>query len=182
MAAPPPHRTRTVVVCGPSGVGKTTVGRRLAARIGAEWAEGDELHPPENVAKMAAGIPLTDADRAPWLRRVAGWIGTQEAAGRDGVIACSALRRAYRDVLREGHPSVAFVLLVAPATELGRRLETRAGHYMPASLLPSQLETLEPLQPDEPGFSLDATGDPDRLVDSIVDRLGLPPTNEPKRE
>ncbi len=182
MATQRRSRTTTVVVCGPSGAGKSTVGRLLAARIGAAWEEGDELHPTANVAKMAAGTPLTDADREPWLGRVAAWIGEQERGGRDGVIACSALRRAYRDVLRDGHASVVFVLLVADATELGRRLATRTGHYMPASLLPSQLETLEPLEPDEPGFVLDAAADPDALVGTIIERLGLSPAAEPKPE
>jgi gluconokinase len=149
----------------------------------AAWAEGDDFHSPEHVARMAGGHPLSDVGREPWLRLIAAWIGEQERDGRDGVIACSALRRAYRDVLRDGHASVAFVLLVADATELGRRLGTRTGHYMPASLLPSQLETLEPLEPDEPGFVLDtAAADPDALVGTILERLGLSPAAEPKRE
>jgi gluconokinase len=131
---------------------------------------------------MASGVPLTDADREPWLRSIASWIGDRERVGRDGVVACSALRRPYRDLLRDGHPSVIFVQLVAPVAELEDRLGTRTGHFMPASLLPSQLETLEPLEPDEPGFVLEADDDPDTLVDAIIERIGIPPTGERIRE
>jgi gluconokinase len=180
--ARPARGTLTIVVCGVSGVGKSTAGRLLAARLGAEFAEGDAFHSPENVARMAAGRPLTDADREPWLRAIAEWIGRHEGSARDAVVACSALRRRYRDVLREGRRSVVFVQLVAPVTELERRLGTRTGHYMPASLLPSQLETLEPLEPDEPGFVLTAEEDPATLVGVIAERLGIPPTAERIRE
>ncbi|HEV8099317.1 MAG TPA: gluconokinase, GntK/IdnK-type [Gaiellaceae bacterium] len=173
----------TIVVCGASGVGKSTVARELAARLGSvDFAEADAFHLPANVAKMASGIPLTDADREPWLQEIANWIGQRERARRDGVVACSALRRRYRDVLRGGHPSVVFVQLVAPVLELERRLATRTGHDMPASLLPSQLEAQEPLEPDEPGFVLEAVGDPAGLVDAIIERIGIPPTSEPIRE
>jgi len=172
----------TIVVCGASGVGKSTVARPLAERLGAEFAEGDAFHSPENVARMAAGKPLTDADREPWLRAIAVWIGAHERAAGDAVVACSALGRRYRDVLRHGHPSVVFVQLVAPIAVLEHRLGTRTGHYMPASLLPSQLETLEPLEPDEPGFVLEASEDPATLVGVIAERLGIPPTGERIRE
>jgi gluconokinase len=161
----------TVVVCGASGVGKTTVGELLAARLGAAWAEGDDFHSPANVAKMAAGTPLSDTDRGPWLRAIAAWIGERERAQQDGVVACSALKRPYRDTLRDGHPSVVFVQLRAPADELERRTTVRKHRYMPASLLASQLEILEPLEPDEPGFVVDAVGDPATLVDAIAERL-----------
>jgi gluconokinase len=174
--------SRAIVVCGASGVGKTTVGRELAARLGADLAEGDDFHSPENVARMAAGRPLTDADREPWLRAIAEWIGAHEGSSRGAVVACSALRRRYRDVLRDGHPTVVFVQLVAAVAELEDRLGTRTGHYMPASLLPSQLEALEPLEPDEPGFVLEAVGDPSLLVDVIIERIGIPPTGERIRE
>jgi gluconokinase len=154
----------------------------LAARTGAATAEGDALHPAANVAKMAAGIALTDDDREPWLKAIAGWIGEQEQLGRDAVVACSALRRKHRDLLRAGHPSVVFVQLVAPEAELRRRLETRVGHYMPPSLVPSQLETLEPLAPDEPGFILRTDRDPAALADVIVERFDLKRADGPDRE
>ena len=172
----------TVVVCGASGVGKSTLGELLADRIGAAWAEGDDFHSPANVATMAAGRPLTDADRQPWLRAIAAWIGERERDGRDAVVACSALKRRYRDVLRDGHRSVVFVQLRAPADELERRTAVRRHRYMPASLLASQLDILEPLATDEPGFVLDAVGDPEALVGAIVERLGLQPTTEGIRE
>src|SRR5262249_50686946 len=124
-AAPAMHHVRvtahpvpTVVLVGPSGAGKSTLLPLVAARLGAVVADGDTLHPPANVAKMAAGEPLTDTDRAPWLAAIATWIGEQEAAGRMAVVACSALKERYRDVLRAGHPGVVFVQLVASEAEL----------------------------------------------------------------
>ncbi len=151
---------------GVSGSGKSTVGRGLATAAGLPFAEGDDLHSAENVAKMRAGIPLTDADRAPWLAAVAAWIGRHQAAG--GVISCSALRRAYRDRLRDGHPSVRFVCLTAAPDVLAERMAHRPGHYMPPSLLASQLATFEPLEADEPGVTLDA-GRP--LADLVAEAL-----------
>jgi len=127
-----------VVVMGVSGTGKTTIGRALAAALGWPFVEADELHPAANVAKMARGEPLDDADRAPWLDAVAARMRVLD----DGVVACSALRARYRDVLRV-RDDVRFVLLEVPEAELQRRLAGRTGHFMPASLLPSQLATLE---------------------------------------
>jgi gluconokinase len=163
--------TTTLVVMGVSGAGKTTVAVGAAGRLGWTFAEGDDFHPAANVAKMRAGIPLTDEDRAPWLHALAAWIGAREAAGDDAVLACSALRRAYRDVLADGHPSVCFVHVTAAPDTLRQRLQTREGHYMPASLLGSQLDTLEPLQPDEKGLTLPGDGDPDTVVDALLARL-----------
>jgi gluconokinase len=163
--------TTTLVVMGVSGVGKSTVAEELVRRTGWSFAEGDDLHPEENRAKMAAGHPLTDEDRWPWLRRVADWIGQQEAAGRDAVVTCSALRRRYRDVLVDGHPSVRFVHLRASSDALAGRLATRQGHYMPALLLQSQLETLEPLEPGEPGMAVSGEGDPGTVVDRVLTEL-----------
>lgn len=137
---------------GVSGSGKTTVAHALVDRLGWAFAEGDDLHPPANVAKMRSGQPLTDADRQPWLERVAARIGQHEAAGENAVVSCSALRRAYRDVLREGHPSVIFVHIDVPTDLLRERLAARADHYMPATLLDSQLADLERLAPDEEGI------------------------------
>ena len=143
-----------VVVMGVSGAGKSTIASRLADDLGWDFEEGDELHPAANVAKMAAGEPLTDSDREPWLQRVAGWIEAEIAAGRHGVITCSALKRAYRDLLRR--PEVLFVYLEVPRAELQRRLAGRKGHYMPASLLDSQLDALEPPGEDEAALTVDA--------------------------
>ena len=154
-----------VVMMGVSGTGKSTVARLLADRLGWDFAEGDELHPAANVAKMAAGEPLTDADRWPWLERVAAWIDAEIEAGRHGVITCSALKRAYRDLLRR--PAVLFVYLSVPRAELERRMAERHGHYMPASLLDSQLSALELPDRDEAVLTVAADGDPARTVESI---------------
>jgi gluconokinase len=161
----------TVIVMGVSGVGKSTVAAELVRRTGWAFAEGDDLHPEANRRKMAAGRPLTDDDRWPWLRRVAGWIGEQEATGRSAVLTCSALRRRYRDVLTDGHPSVRFVHLVASPDALRGRLEHRTGHYMPASLLESQLATLEPLEAGEPGVEVAAEHDVVAVVDEAAEAL-----------
>jgi gluconokinase len=161
--------TRVVVVMGVSGAGKSTVARRLADVLGWDFAEGDELHPAANVAKMAAGQPLNDADRHPWLLRVAAWIDAEISANRSGVIACSALTHAYRDLLRR--PEVVFVYLEVSRAELARRVRARAGHFMPASLLDSQLEALEPPGPDERALRIDADGSPGRTVELIRRRL-----------
>jgi gluconokinase len=163
--------TTTAVVMGVSGSGKTTVARALADRQGWLFAEGDDFHPAANVAKMAAGHPLDDSDRAPWLDALADWIGARERAGESCVLTCSALKRAYRDRLRDGHPSVLFLQVDVPVDVLRARLSHRRDHYMPASLLDSQLATLEPLAPDEPGARVDGTGDPDQVVDAVLDRL-----------
>ncbi|MFF2082993.1 gluconokinase [Nocardia sp. NPDC058176] len=147
---------------GVSGSGKSTVGALLAGRLELPYAEGDGFHPQANIEKMAAGIPLDDADRAPWLDIVADWLGAHSDHG--GVAACSALKRAYRDRLRAGAPQTYFVFLDAPRVELERRMAARLGHFMPTSLLDSQLATLEPLEPDEAGITLDATDEQQRLV------------------
>lgn len=159
------------MVMGVSGSGKSTVATLLAERLGWEFAEGDDFHPRANVDKMHAGHPLTDADRAPWLARIREWIDAHIAAGRSGVVTCSALKRAYRDVLRA--PEVRFVHLSGSETLLTQRLDGRTGHFMPPTLLRSQLETLEPLQPDEAGLVVDIAPPPAEQVAEIVQRLGL---------
>jgi gluconokinase len=166
--------TVTLIVMGVSGVGKSSVAAELVARTQARFVEGDELHPDRNRTKMAAGHPLDDDDRWPWLRRIAAWIGEREAATEDAVVTCSALKRSYRDLLRAGHPSVRFVHLVAPETVLTDRLTARRGHYMPASLLASQLATLEPLQDDEPGIVVSTTGSAADVAERALAALGPP--------
>ena len=161
----------TVVVMGVSGSGKTTVAERLAERLDWEFAEGDEFHPRANVEKMAAGHPLDDADRRPWLHAIGGWIDQREATGRSVVVTCSALKRSYRDLLREGRPSVWFAHVTVDAEVLRDRLQERRGHYMPASLLESQLATLEPLQPDEAGAEISGAAPPDEVVDDLIATL-----------
>lgn len=176
-AAPPETRnfddlrTRTVVLMGVSGCGKSTIMAHLVARLGWPAAEADTFHSAANVAKMASGRPLTDEDRWPWLRALATWIGEREAAGEHGVMTCSALKRAYRDRLRLGHPSVTFVHLTVAATVLERRMARRRGHYMPPSLLASQLAALEPLGADEPGFAVSGELPPERVAEAIEARL-----------
>jgi gluconokinase len=174
-----PDRTVTVVVMGVSGTGKTTIGRELARQQGWEFAEGDQFHPAANVSKMRQGIPLDDDDRWPWLHKIADWIGEQEAAGQGAVVACSALKRTYRDLLASGHPSVWFAHLTAPEAELDRRLRSRPGHYMPASLLPSQLQTLQPLQPDEAGAVFDDSGGVENLIARITAAMPRPEGTAP---
>lgn len=167
----PPVAPVVAVVMGASGTGKSTVGALLAEQLGWPFAEGDDLHPPDNVRKMRAGIPLSDDDRWPWLGAVAAWIAEREAAGTGGVITCSALRRCYRDLLREGRAAVRFLCLVGEYDLIRERLELRTDHYMPAALLGSQLSTLEPLQPDEPGHALDSRLQQEQLVRQAIKYL-----------
>ena len=158
---------------GVSGCGKSGLGQALAHAIGAEFIEGDGHHPPENVARMAAGVPLTDADRAGWLATLADLLAQARQEGRPVVLACSALKRTYRDVLRRAGP-LRFVLLTAPREVHAQRLAARSGHYMPASLLPSQLATLEPPQADEAAIVVDATHTLPFLVDTVLAQLHAP--------
>ncbi len=161
----------SVVVMAVSGSGKTTIAEALADRLGWEFTEGDSHHPPANVEKMRAGIPLDDADREPWLRALAAWIAEREQAGASCVLTCSALKRSYRDLLREGHPSVWFAHVTVDADLLRQRMERRTGHYMPPSLLESQLATLEPLQDDEPGAAVSGGGAPEDVVRELLAAL-----------
>ncbi|MBB4853227.1 gluconokinase [Mycobacteroides chelonae] len=169
VEAPPPL---VVVVMGVAGVGKTTVARLLAQRLGAPYAEADDFHPEANIAKMSAGIPLDDADRWPWLRQIAEWMSERGREGTGGVITCSALKRSYRDVLRAGCPDAFFLHLSGDRTLVGDRMSHRAGHFMPTSLLESQFEILEPLGSDENGVVLDVGSGPDELVAEALKQLG----------
>jgi gluconokinase len=169
--AAPGGRTTTVVVMGVSGSGKSTVMGVLAHDLGWATAEADEFHSPANVEKMRSGTPLTDADRQPWLEAIASWVGRRERAHENAVVTCSALKREYRDLLRRGHPSVWFAHLVVPSTEIEDRLALRRGHYMPASLLNSQLEALEPLEEDEPGAVIAASRPTGEIAAEILEQL-----------
>ena len=162
-----------MILAGVSGSGKTTVGRLVADRMGWPFADGDSFHPAANVAKMAAGIPLTDDDRWPWLAAIGAWMDARIAAGGSGVVACSALKRRYRDVLRGGRPEVRLVFLDVSRDEDLARLRARSGHFFPAKLLDSQFADLEPPAPDEGALVLAARETPDELVSAIISGLGL---------
>ena len=159
-----------VVVMGISGVGKSAVGHELADRFGVDYADGDDFHSAANIAKMSAGTPLTDEDRWPWLADIGQWLAAHDSAG--GVISCSALRRAYRDVLVDAAPRTQFLHLTGDHALILSRMEHR-DHFMPTSLLASQEQTLEPLQPDENGWAFDITPTPAEIVDAFVARAGL---------
>jgi gluconokinase len=172
MDSPPSiPATTSIVVMGVSGSGKTSAAREITRQLGWQYIEGDDLHPAANVEKMAAGHPLDDEDRRPWLRRIAEVIGEHEAAGTSVVVTCSALKRAYRDLLRKGHPSVWFAHVDVPREVLAQRLAARQGHYMPPSLLASQLATLEPLGADEPGDVIAGNGPLDQTVAELLSDL-----------
>lgn len=153
-----------VVVMGVSGCGKSTVGRALAAALAVHYVEGDDLHPPDNVARMAAGVALTDADRHGWLQAVSSQLAEATAQARGVVVSCSALRRSYRDLLRVGAPDLHLVNLHGARELLQARLAARQHRYMPASLLQSQLDTLEPPAADENALTLDIAPPADELT------------------
>ena len=163
-----------LVVMGVAGCGKTTIGAGIAEALGWPFAEGDRDHPQTNIDKMAAGIPLTDEDRWPWLRILAARIAAEETAGRSSVLACSSLKRAYRDMLRTGAQRVRFVHLHGTRALLEQRIATRQGHFFPPGLLRSQLAALEPLAPDEDGIVVDIAPDPEAQIRDSLHRLGLP--------
>ena len=155
-----------IVIMGVCGCGKSTIGKMLAERIGVDFFDGDEFHPKENVTRMAAGIPLNDDDRKPWLETMAGEISKWESKG-GAVLACSALRESYRQILKNGGDVLFVHLKGSPETILGRMKE-RNNHFMPASLVKSQFETLE--EPQD-GISIDITFDPEEIVKDIIEKL-----------
>jgi gluconokinase len=169
----PYARGMIVIVAGVAGSGKTTVGKLLASRLGWIFADGDSFHPPANVAKMHAGTALTDADRWPWLRAIVAWMDERAAAGESAVVACSALKRSYREMLLSGTTPPRMVFLVIPHDADVARLTARHGHFFPERLLDSQFAALELPQPPEPVLLVPATGTPEQAVDEIMRDLGL---------
>jgi len=161
-----------VLVMGVSGSGKTTVGALLAGQLGWPYAEADSFHPAANIEKMAAGIPLTDADRAPWLAAIGQWIDAEVAASRSGVVSCSALKRAYRDQLRAGRSEVKIVYLRGSRELIATRLAARHGHFFRAEMLDSQFAALEEPTPDEGVLIVSIGKSPKEIVEEILAQLG----------
>ena len=159
----------SIVVMGVSGSGKSTVGAALAQRLRVPFADADDFHPAANIAKMTAGHALDDDDRRPWLDVIGHWLAAHPDGG---VMSCSALKHVYRDQLREHRPDVEFLHLVGTPEVIGRRQASRPGHFMPASLLASQFETLEPLSAEERGVDIDVDQDIDSIVESYLARTG----------
>ncbi|ETA66250.1 gluconokinase [Haloechinothrix halophila] len=171
-----------VVVMGVSGVGKSTTAQLIADTLGWPLAEADDFHPRANIDKMSAGLPLTDADRRPWLGAIRDWISERSAAGVSVVVTCSALKRSYRDVLRKADARVRFVFLHTAEDVVRDRLSRRSGHFMPTALLGSQFADLQPLAPDEDGVSIDPAGAPRAVAATALARLGLPsPPSDPRQ-
>jgi gluconokinase len=164
-----------LVVMGVSGSGKSTVAEHLAARIGWRYVDGDLFHPASNVAKMSAGHPLTDEDRWPWLRAIAGEIDRLSAAGQRAVVACSALKHAYRDILVHDRDDVRIVFLDGSQDLIAKRLAARKGHFMPSGLLDSQFKTLEPPQPSERPVTVSIDAPVDAIINDIIRQLDITP-------
>jgi gluconokinase len=163
-----------IIVMGVSGSGKTEIGRRLAERLGWAFRDADEFHPAKNVAKMRAGIPLDDGDRGPWLEALAVVLDTATSAGPPLVLACSALKRSHRERLGLPHDRMRLVQLDGAPELIRKRIEQRAGHFMPAALLDSQLSALERPGPDEDAIVVDVSSEPDAIVRRVTAALGLP--------
>lgn len=164
-----------IVVMGVSGSGKSTVGAALAQRLRVPFADADDFHPPANIEKMSAGHPLDDTDRVPWLEAIGKWLALH---GDGGVMSCSALKRAYRDQLRRHCADIEFLHLEGTVETIGRRQASRPGHFMPASLLQSQFQTLEPLEPDERGVAIDVDQSIDSIIESYVSTTDSRTTKE----
>jgi gluconokinase len=168
-----------IVVMGVSGSGKSTVGAALAQRLRVPFADADDFHPPANIAKMTAGEPLTDDDRYPWLEAIGQWLADRCESG--AVMSCSALKRKYRDQIRRHCAGVVSLHLSGSPEVIGRRQASRPGHFMPASLLASQFETLEPLDADERGITIDVDQDIDAIVETYVASTGARTTEQENR-
>lgn len=164
-------RPAAIIVMGVSGSGKSTIGALLAARLGWPFADADGFHPPENVAKMASGQPLTDADRWPWLDAIAAHIDAARKAGQPVVVACSALRRAYRDRLRAGHGDLVFLHLSGAPEVIAARQAARQGHFMPPSLMASQFATLEDISDEPDALAVSVATEPQDVVNAAMAAL-----------
>lgn len=173
-----PYLPQRWVVMGVSGSGKSTIGNLLAMRLGIDYVEGDADHPPANIAKMSAGIPLDDDDRLGWLLVLQARLKQAKEEGRGMVLTCSALKRRYRDLLRAGDPDLVFVHLVGDYALLAERMQTRSKHFMPLKLLDSQFRDLEPLQPDERGIALSIELPPEQIVSRAITALSPDIGNE----
>jgi gluconokinase len=166
--------TTIVIVAGVSGCGKTTIGALLAGRTGWPFTDGDNFHPAANIAKMAGGLPLTDEDRRPWLTAICDWLDQQIGAGQSAILACSALKRAYRDELVRARPEVTIAMLLISQDVVRRRLTARHGHFFNPALLNSQFGDLEMPQPDEAGVITVPVRDlPEQTADEIMRRVGI---------
>ncbi len=168
-----------IVVMGVSGSGKSTVGAALAQRLRVPFADADDFHPPANIEKMTAGLPLNDDDRYPWLEAIGDWLAVR--CGDGGVMSCSALKRKYRDQLRRHCPDVFFLHLSGSLEVIGKRQASRPGHFMPASLLASQFQTLEELEPNERGVAIDVDQDIDSVVESYLALTASRATEQEKK-
>ena len=173
MTLTSPAPVQQIVVMGVAGVGKTTIAERVSALTGWVFAEGDRFHPAANIAKMSSGQALTDEDRWPWLHSIGDYMSAEIAAGRSGIVTCSALRRVYRDLLRGDRPQLQFCHLAGEEPMVAERIAQRTGHFLPPSLLRSQYETLEPLEDDEPGVTVCVDGDADAVLAHVLDALDL---------
>jgi gluconokinase len=162
-----------IVIMGVTASGKTTIGTRASKRLGWHFYDADEFHPPENIAKMSRGEPLTDADREPWLKALHDKMAEEERAGRSAIFACSALKQRYRDILSDGLSTVRFVFLKGDPEVLQARLDHRKGHFMPRTMLPSQMAALEEPAPGD-ALILDASKPPSALVDELADFVDAP--------
>ena len=171
-----------LIVMGVSGSGKSTIAEKMAKHLGWRYEDGDKFHPASNVAKMSAGHPLTDEDRWPWLQAIADEIDRACKAGEHVVIACSALKRSYRDVLVHGRDDVRIVYLRGTQELIAGRLAQRKGHFMPPGLLASQFKTLEPPDPDEHPLTVSIDASVEEIVDDITGQLRLSPNSTPRRK
>ena len=169
----PADRVAVLVVMGVSGSGKSTIASMLAHRLHWIYEDGDWFHPQSNIEKMHHGEPLTDADRWPWLHAIADWIDATRRSGNRGVVACSALKRAYRDILVDGRRDVRLIFLQGDRELIARRIAARADHFMPPDLLDSQFEALEPPTPDERPIVVSIVPHPREIVETIVRKLGI---------
>ena len=172
-----------LVVMGVAGSGKSTIAAALSQQLGWACAEADEFHPQTNIQKMSHGIPLQDEDRWPWLQQIQNWMTTQAKAGKSTVLTCSALKQSYRQLLAQAEGRVLFLHLHGEADLIGQRMQGREGHFMPPTLLPSQLATLEPLSQEEldaGSLRLDISRSPEELVSAVVQTLGLDADQAPR--